>query len=80
MKKTDELTNPDSCLSRARDDEMTFVLLARDAAAPRAIRAWCDWRVDMGKNKYSDPQIKEALACADEMERQRAALTRGENG
>jgi hypothetical protein len=30
MKKFDELTDPKSCMSRAREDEWTFVLLGRD--------------------------------------------------
>lgn len=70
MRKSEELTNPKSCMSRARDDEMTFVLLARDVAAPGAIRWWARKRVELGKNAWSDAQIVEALACADEMERQ----------
>jgi len=57
------LTNPNSCMSKARDDEMTFVLLARDAAAPFAIRAWCVERIRLGKNSgWDDPQIAEAMA------------------
>lgn len=67
MIKREELTNPQSCMSRAADDEMTFVLLGRDASAPFAIRMWVDHRINHGKNKASDPQIKEALACADKM-------------
>lgn len=38
MIKSRELSDPNSCMSRAKDDEMTFVLLGRDAAAPQAIR------------------------------------------
>ena len=68
MRKRDELTNPQSCMSRAADDEMTFVLLGRDKAAPDAIRFWCGVRVGMGKNKWGDPQILEALKCAGQME------------
>ena len=34
MIKKKELSDPNSCMSKARDDEMTFVLLGRDAAAP----------------------------------------------
>lgn len=67
MKKKDELTNPASCMSRAEDDEMTFVLLARDEAAPDAIQSWAAKRVSLGKNKLSDPQIQEALKCAFDM-------------
>jgi len=64
MRKTDEVTYPTSCLNRAREDEMLFVLLGRDAAAPSTIRHWVDERIRLGKNKANDPQIIEALACA----------------
>jgi hypothetical protein len=74
--KKEELSNPDSCMSRAKDDEMTFVLLARDAAAPSTIRVWCEHRIGLGKNVWNDPQILEALKCADEMERQRGSTER----
>jgi hypothetical protein len=60
MRKRDELTDPSSCLSRARDDEWTFVLLGRDAAAPVAVRAWIEERVRLGKNTREDAQIVEA--------------------
>lgn len=73
MKKSEELANPNSCMSRAADDEMTFVLLARDVAAPDTIRDWAERRVVMGKNMWGDRQIIEALECADEMHRQRKA-------
>lgn len=69
MIKREELTNPSSCMSRAKDDEMTFVLLARDKAAPDAIRYWAWRRIDLGKNTADDPQIKEALECARTMDR-----------
>lgn len=68
MIKRDELTNPASCMNRARDDEMTFVLLGRDAAAPVAIRAWVNERIRLGKNRADDQQIVDALACAEAME------------
>jgi hypothetical protein len=71
MIKHEELTNPDSCMNRALDNEMTFVLLARDAAAPVAIREWVAERIELGKNELTDEQIKEALACASAMEKQR---------
>lgn len=71
MVKLEELTNPSSCMSRAADYEMTFVLLARDAAAPVAIRAWVAERVRLGKNSIDDEQIKEALHCAGYMDQQR---------
>lgn len=60
MRKREELSDPNSCMSKARDDEMTFVLLGRDAAAPATIRAWIEERIRLGKNKEDDPQIVEA--------------------
>lgn len=71
MRKKEELTNPASCMSRAKDDEMTFVLLGRDIAAPHAIRSWVDERLRLGKNTVADPQIIEALQCAAAMEAER---------
>jgi hypothetical protein len=73
MLKRLELADPNSCMSRALTDEMTFVLLARDIAAPDTIRYWVRQRIANGKNSIDDPQITEALECALEMERQRAA-------
>lgn len=68
MRKRDELTDPASCMSRARDDEMTFVLLGRDKAAPAAIRAWIMERLRLGKNQLDDAQIVEAQECIRVME------------
>jgi hypothetical protein len=68
MRKRDEQADPGSCWSRAREGELTFVLLGRDAAAPWAIRAWVSERVRLGKNRPDDPQILEALGCARAME------------
>lgn len=61
MRKRDELSDLNSCMNKAHDDEWTFVLLGRDPAAPEAIMAWVRERVRIGKNKWSDPQITEAL-------------------
>lgn len=74
MKKRDEIDDSESCLNKARDDERVFVLLARDPAAPSAIRRWVDVRINLGKNKLTDPQIVEALDCADRMDRERDEL------
>jgi hypothetical protein len=72
MRKRDELNNEAGCMSRARDDEMTFVLLGRDMAAPVAIRAWIAERIRIGKNQPGDAQILEAEQCAKTMEFERA--------
>ena len=55
-------------MSHAHSEEMVFVLLSRDIAAPVAIRAWVAERLRLGKNVESDAQIVEALACATTME------------
>ncbi len=68
MRKKDELTKEHTCMQHAHDDEMTFVLIGRDAAAPVAIRAWVAERIRLGKNAETDAQIVEALECARTME------------
>lgn len=79
MRKSEELKNPNSCMNRAYLTEMTFVLLARDIAAPDTIREWCRLRCLHGRNTPKDEQIQEALACADAMEADRKTyeITRG---
>lgn len=64
MRKRDETTRADTCLARAHSEEMIFVLLGRDPAAPEAIRAWIGARIRLGKNKRDDAQILHALECA----------------
>jgi hypothetical protein len=71
MRKYEEMTRADSCLARARDEEMTFVLLGRDVAAPAAIRAWIAERIRLGKNRPDDAQVREAEQCARTMEADR---------
>lgn len=68
MRKKDELSKTNTCMSSAHPEEMTFVLIGRDAAAPAAIRAWVSERIRIGKNRPNDPQIVEALQCANTME------------
>jgi hypothetical protein len=71
MRRIDEIVQPDSCINKARNNEMVFVLIGRDAAAPEAIRAWVKARIKLKKNTKDDYQIKEALACAEIMEKER---------
>jgi hypothetical protein len=68
MRKKDELTKEHTCMCHANENEMVFVLLSRDAAAPVAIRAWVAERLRLGKNQETDAQIVEALECAKVME------------
>lgn len=70
MIKKEELSSPLSCMSRACDDEMTFVLLARDIASPSTIRFWIAERIRLGKNTAGDKQLVEAENCAKIMESQ----------
>ena len=74
MLKRLEISTPTSCLNKCRDDERLFVLLARDPAAPVAIRAWVAERIRLGKNTVTDPQIVEAIDCAAHMETERAEV------
>jgi hypothetical protein len=74
MRKIDEVLQPSSCLSKAYPQEMMFVLLSRDQAAPHAIREWISERLRLGKNLSDDPQITEALQCAEAMEREREVV------
>ena len=74
MIKRDELADLNSCLNKAQENELLFVLLGRDCAAPAAVRAWIAERIRLGKNKPDDPQIKEAAAWADTVETIQALL------
>jgi hypothetical protein len=66
VRKRDELIL--GCMAKARELEMTFVLLGRDVAAPAAIRFWISERIRLGKNQPGDPQLVEAETCARQME------------
>lgn len=68
MIKREELTKPNSCLNKARDDEMLFVLLERDDTFADTVRYWIQRRIEKGKNKPDDAQLVEAEACAAQVE------------
>lgn len=68
MIKHSEAADPNSCWNKAKDDEIVFVLLERDADAPGTIRDWVARRIRRGKNKPDDAQMIEALECARLME------------
>jgi hypothetical protein len=76
MRKRDELIQ--GCMAKARDDEMTFALLARDAAAPATIRYWIAERIRIGKNQIGDHQLTEAEECARTMEAERPRFKRSD--
>ena len=74
MIKRDELEDIQSCFNKASDGERLFVLLARDPAAPVAIRAWIAERIRLGKNAPGDEQIREAFECANLMDMERVEI------
>jgi hypothetical protein len=70
LRKFLELRHKESCLTRAGEDEMLFVLLSRDKAAPMTIRFWASQRIHSGLNQPGDQQIVDALECARTMEQE----------
>ena len=74
MIKRDEIDDTESYFNKASEGERLFVLLARDPAAPVAIRAWIAERIRLGKNAPGDEQIREAFECASLMEMERAEI------
>ncbi len=74
MIKRDEIEDIGSFFNKAADGERLFVLLARDPAAPVAIRAWIAERLRLGKNAAGDEQIREAFECAALMELERSEI------
>lgn len=74
MIKRDEIEDPSSCFNKARSEERLFVLLARDPAAPVAIRAWIAERIRLGKNAPGDEHIRDAYECAALMELERSEV------
>lgn len=77
MIKRDELSNADSCINRAEDNEPVFVLLARDASTPDLVRQWALGRmseIQRGYKPISDmDMVTEALRFAFTMEAWRNA-------
>lgn len=54
------------CYANAEPDEPMFILLGRDPAADACILLWVRLRLLLGQSK-DDPQIQEALKCAEQM-------------
>lgn len=78
MIKSDEFSDPNSCLKKAKVDEMVFVLLARDPDAPGIIRDWITRRIKSGKNAITDKKMIDAELCARIMEIQYAEMHKDE--
>lgn len=73
MKKSEELSNSQSCLNKASDTEMLFVLLGRDPAFAGTVRDWAQRRVRMGLNSRHDVKILSAIIDAGQVEAQMGA-------
>ncbi len=72
MLKRDEIADPNSCWNKAVENEVLFVLLDRDEAAPATIRFWISERLRLGLNHVNDPKLVEAVATASVMEMKHA--------
>lgn len=59
---------PNDCYHKAEPHEEMFVLLARDEAAPHAIRKWVNMRIMFGLDEPHSEKINEAMRCASKME------------
>ncbi len=67
MIKSEELSNPNSCLNKAKDDEILFVLLDRDLAFADTVRYWIEKRIQFGLNKREDLKMIEAANCVQKV-------------
>lgn len=70
MIKSEEISNPDSCLNKAGDEEPVFVLRAHDRTAPFTVRFWITQARGRGA---PEAKLKEAQEIVDEMEAWQAA-------
>lgn len=55
----------DSCIQKAADDEMLFVLRAQDVTAPKTVLHWIAKNFD----NVSEDKLREAFECALTMRR-----------
>jgi hypothetical protein len=69
VKKSDELADPNSCLNKAGEDEILFVVLDRDEAFPGTVRFWIKERIKLGLNRPGDAKLLGAEQTAAEVER-----------
>jgi hypothetical protein len=67
MIKKYERAAPNSCWNKAAEEELLFVLLGRDPAAPAAIEAWCRERIRLGLSSENDEKIDKARTIAEAM-------------
>ena len=66
MKKSDELSDPRSCLNKADDDEPLFVLRGSDPAAADTVRFWATLSSHAGYHLRE--KIESAFNAAEALE------------
>jgi hypothetical protein len=76
MRKCEEITNAESCLNKTHDDELVFVLRAKDHVAPATILFWADRAQAAGCHEIG--KINGARETAYAMAGQRQAIFAGE--
>lgn len=76
MTKQENQEDPNSCWNKAHPDEPIFILLARDDEAYELVREWRRRRIKSRKNKPEDPEMRQALTVAIDMEYYNAAKKR----
>jgi hypothetical protein len=78
MRRHEEIMDPDSCFNKALPDELMFVLLERDEAAPYAVEEWARKRIELGLNSPDDLKILSALQWAKTVKERQVCLTQSE--
>ncbi len=66
MRKRLELSDPNSCINRAGDDEPVFVLRAHDPIATVAVRTWIEESMDRGFHTDRLDEARELLALMEQ--------------
>jgi hypothetical protein len=64
MRKTEVITNPESCLNKAADDEPLFVIRAKDACGAETVRFW----ERLADGVHEEEKREEAKKVADAMD------------
>lgn len=65
MRKKDEVADPNSCLNKAKDDDILFVLKDTDQAMVDTVLYWIKRRIELGLNQQGDAKMTEAAQLAN---------------
>lgn len=71
MLKRHEISDPNSCLNKAKDNQMVFVLTENDKAMEETIEFWINKRIELGLNELGDTKMVTAQNVADYVRSQR---------